>query len=187
MGRCSMYTGFRLLLFLYFFIFSFSPILFFFFFVSFQLAKIKNLHLQNCFNTPLMAMAMLTICYISLNVHAQPCSGAICLIFGWTLCVLPSFICANSEGSGKTAWMRRLAWAFAGRLCDTYHYLLSISLCWAQVSIWAATWQNQQNDRAPSEDSDGPGLPPSLTKSLLCAQWVAKDSSFLHADSEDSD
>ena len=24
-------------------------------------------------------------------------------------------------------------------------------------------------------------------KSSLCAQWVAKDSSFLHADSEDSD
>ena len=31
---------------------------------------------------------------------------------------------------------------------------------------------------APSEDSDQPGL---------CAQWVAKDPSYLHADSEDSD
>ena len=31
--------------------------LFFFFFVSFQLAKIKNLLLQNCFNIPLMATA----------------------------------------------------------------------------------------------------------------------------------
>ena len=37
---------------------------------------------------------------------------------------------------------------------------------------WAATWQNQQNVCAPSEDSDQP---------------VAKDLSFLHADSEDSD
>ena len=26
-------------------------------------------------------------------------------------------------------------------------------------SIWAATWQNQQNDCAPSEDSDQPGHP----------------------------
>ena len=34
---------------------------------------------------------------------------------------------------------------------------------------------NQQNDCAPSEESS------------LCAQWVAKDPSFLHADSEDSD
>ena len=35
-------------------------------------------------------------------------------------------------------------------------------------------------DCAPSEDSDQPGHPP-------CAQWVAKDPSFLHVDSEDSD
>ena len=28
--------------------------------------------------------------------------------------------------------------------------------------IWAATWQNQQSDFAPSEDSDQPGHPPSL-------------------------
>ena len=32
---------------------------------------------------------------------------------------------ANSEGSGETAPMRRLAWAFAGRLCDKYHNLMS--------------------------------------------------------------
>ena len=34
--------------------------------------------------------------------------------------------------------------------------------------IWAASWQNQQNDCAPSEDSDQPGHPPSLI-SLRCA------------------
>ena len=28
--------------------------------------------------------------------------------------------------------------------------------------IWAASWQNQQNNCAPSEDSDQPGRPPSL-------------------------
>ena len=32
---------------------------------------------------------------------------------------------ANSEGSGETARMRRLAWAFAGRLCDKFHNLVS--------------------------------------------------------------
>ena len=42
--------------------------------------------------------------------------------------------------------------------------------------------QNQQNECAPSEDSDQPGHP----ESSLCAQWVAKDPMFLHADSEDS-
>ena len=30
--------------------------------------------------------------------------------------------------------------------------------------IWAATWQNQQNDCAPSKDSDQPGHPPSLIR-----------------------
>ena len=34
-------------------------------------------------------------------------------------------MCANSEGSGKTAWMRRLVWAFAGRPCDKHHNLMS--------------------------------------------------------------
>ena len=35
--------------------------------------------------------------------------GAICLIFGRTLRLLPCCMCANSEGSGETARMRRLA------------------------------------------------------------------------------
>ena len=51
-----------------------------------------------------------------------------------------------------------------------------VSLCCAMtVTMWAATWQNQQNDYAPSEDSS------------LCTSWVAKDPRFLHVDSEDSD
>ena len=45
--------------------------------------------------------------------------------FGRTFRLLPYFIRANSEGSGQTARMRRLAWAFAGRLCDKYHNLMS--------------------------------------------------------------
>ena len=30
--------------------------------------------------------------------------------------------------------------------------------------LWAATWQNKQNEFAPSEDSDKPGHPPSLIR-----------------------
>ena len=47
-----------------------------------------------------------------------------CLIFGRTFRLLPYFMCVNSEGSGETAQMRRLAWAFAGRLYDKYHNLM---------------------------------------------------------------
>ena len=47
---------------------------------------------------------------------------------------------------------------------------------------WAATWQNQQSECGPSED-----IRPVWSESSLCAQRVAEDPSFLHADSEDSD
>ena len=44
-------------------------------------------------------------------------------------------LCANSEGSGLTAWMPGLARAFAGRLCDKYHNLMSW-LTWSYTSEW---------------------------------------------------
>ena len=53
----------------------------------------------------------------------QPSNGARCLIFGRSLHLHPYFLCANSEGSGETVQMRRIARAFAGRLCDKYHAL----------------------------------------------------------------
>ena len=34
-------------------------------------------------------------------------------------------MCANSEGPDEIARMCRLVWAFAGRLCDKYHNLMS--------------------------------------------------------------
>ena len=49
-------------------------------------------------------------------------------------------MCANSEGSGETARMRRLAWAFAGRLCDKYHNLMSwlILFQWHHLGVCKA-------------------------------------------------
>ena len=41
---------------------------------------------------------------------------------------------------------------------------LHVALCWIPEQIWAASWQNQQNEHAPSEDSDQPGHPPSLIR-----------------------
>ena len=48
---------------------------------------------------------------------------------------------------------------------------------------WAASWQNKQNDCAPSKDSDQPGHLPSLIRVFA----VRSMGTFLHADSEDSD
>ena len=65
-------------------------------------------------------------------------------------------MCANSEGSGETAQMRRLAWAFAGHLYDKYHNLrswLNLSLQWIiadkhmrlEVRLWIITSQQWSN------------------------------------------
>ena len=37
---------------------------------------------------------------------------------------------------------------------------------------------------ASSEDSDQPAHPPSLIRVFACADWVAKDPSFLNADAQ---
>ena len=47
------------------------------------------------------------------------------LLVGWTLHLLPYFMCVISDGSGETSRMRRLAWAFTGCLCDKYHNHMS--------------------------------------------------------------
>ena len=64
-------------------------------------------------------------------------SGARCLIFGQTFRLLPYFLCANSEGSGETVQMRRLAWAFAGPLCDKYQL--------AQMNIYLVHFEMRIN------------------------------------------
>ena len=70
-------------------------------------------------------MALFVLRKHSLNALVQLSVRARCPIFGPTLPLLPYFMCANREGSGETVRMRRLAWAFAGRLCDKYHNLIS--------------------------------------------------------------
>ena len=42
--------------------------------------------------------------------------------------------------------------------------ILGSSRNFCPEEIWAASWQNQQNACAPSEDSDQPGHPPSLIR-----------------------
>ena len=41
---------------------------------------------------------------------------------------------------------------------------ISFPLNTVLIIVWAASWQNQQSDCAPSEDSDQPGHPPSLIR-----------------------
>ena len=114
-------------------------------------------------------------------MHVQPSSRARCLIFGWTLHLLPYFVCVISDGSGEAAQMRRFASAFTGRLCDKYQNLMSWLELFRDISHYQQSFfdlgsmalfnlYEPQNDKtnkmncAPSEDSDQPGHPPSLIR-----------------------
>ena len=65
--------------------------------------------------------------------------------------------------------MPRLIWVFAGRICEPRHDKTN------KVTV------------RPAKTQISLGIRPVWSESSLCAQWVAKDPSFLHADSEDSD
>ena len=97
----------------------------------------------------------------SSNAHAR------CAIFAtdMRICLkLPQglyYMSANSKGSGETALMRRLAWAFAGRLCDKYPFpiawlnylvtnLIRIELIGLGCDVWLRTVDNMVNDTAHS-------------------------------------
>ena len=73
----------------------------------------------------IMVLFILRNLILQSRIRSHPV-GARCLIFGWTLHLLPYFKCANSDDSGETARMRRLAWAITGCLCDKYQNLM----CW---------------------------------------------------------
>ena len=52
-------------------------------------------------------------------------------------------------------------------------------------TIWATSWQNKQNDMCAQQTQISLGIRQVGSESSLCTQWIAKNPSFLHADSED--
>ena len=52
---------------------------------------------------------------------------------------------------------------------------------------WARHDKTNKMSVCPAKTQISLGIHPVWSESSLCAQWVAKDASFLHADSEDSD
>ena len=62
-----------------------------------------------------------------LIAHAQPFRGARDLAFCLKVPFDSLLVWARSEGSGKTARMRRLAWTFAVRIGDKYQIRLTRS------------------------------------------------------------
>ena len=60
-----------------------------------------------------------------LTAHAQPFRGARDLAFCLKVPLDSLLVWASSGGSGETAWMRRLAWFVAARICDKYQIRLT--------------------------------------------------------------
>ena len=60
--------------------------------------------------------------------------------------------------------------------CKQGRIMLRYKIWW--LLIWATTWQNQQNDCAPSEDSDQPGHPPSLIRVFVVRMKKARVLSY---------
>ena len=71
--------------------------------------------------------------------------------------------------------------------CNSSRTMLSMLEKYIASNIWATSLQNQQNDLCPEKTQTNLGIHPVWFESPLSTQWVAKDPSFLHADSEDSD
>ena len=143
--------------------------LFFFFFLSLQLAKLKNLFLQNCFNILLIATAggvwaLLTLCYIFLIVEL---SALVKILFiGYNFWPLKNILtkvhiyCVSYQDNVLRARLTTLAF-LVYESSDNNRVLTVIS---DPYKMWAATWQNQQNGCAPSKDSDQPGHSLSLIR-----------------------
>ena len=72
-----------------------------------------------------------------------------------------------------------LAWIGQAYVC----YIATVNTWTGQNIDWATSWQNPQNVLCTLGTQISLGWP----ESSLCAQWVAKDRSFLHVDSEGSD
>ena len=125
----------------------------------------------------------------------------------------PRFLHADSEDSDQTGQMPRLSWVFAGHTVillvlswgGSFGCILQCTyLLWCKMWLPSCRKTGPQGKKSsftnelphdktskmtcpPSDDSDQLGHLPSLIRVSLCAQWVAKDPSFLHADSENSD
>ena len=75
------------------------------------------------------------------------------------------------------------------RICLIFFFVLTIQV----VKGCNKPWYEPRHDKTnkvtvhPAKTQIRLGIHPVWTESSLCAQWVAKDLSFLHADSGDSD
>ena len=97
----------------------------------------KNLILQHCFYGPNQNPCQLSKpCYIIISR-------------------------AKWMGKGVSVGVQKMSWAIWN---DLSYKEVEVCFYASILLIWASSWQNQQRECAPSEDSDQPGHPPSLIR-----------------------
>ena len=85
-----------------------------------------------------MAIFILRKLILQTCMCSQPVGLDVWFVGGPFIYFFIYFMCANREGSGETAQMLRLTWAFAGRPCDKYHNLMSWLIYSKSYTILAA-------------------------------------------------
>ena len=107
----------------------------------------------------------------------------------------------HSKDSDQSGWMPRLSWIFTERTCHFVGFVMRRLISFQQALYIIKLHVYVDNDlscliRKPTNwlcikwRQINLGIRTVWSESLLCTQswqWVAKDPSFLHADSEDSD
>ena len=79
---------------------------------------------------------------------------------------------------------------YKSQFCKPQRYFFPFLTCYrsdCSKIIWATAWQNQQNYFCTQQRLRSAWHLQVWSVSWLCAQWIAKDPSFLHTDSENSD
>ena len=90
--------------------------------------------------------------------------------------LIDDWLIIDTEPIDSNVWLDRERWTNV----DFVTIFVSIT--------WTASWNKVSEMTVCSAKTQiSLGIRPVWSESLLCAQWVAKDPSFLHADSEDSD
>ena len=81
---------------------------------------------------------------------------------------------SDAQADLRLCWAHRSFFWFCHEAAQLPVCLSFVPFNWRRLVayIWAASWQNQQSECAPSEDSDQPGHPPSLI-SLRCPHEVS--------------
>ena len=81
------------------------------------------------------SMVLFVLRKLNLQTHMRSHPIGLDIWFWSDSRLLPYFKCVNSEGSGETARMRRLAWAFAGRPCDNYSHELAHLSAFSKAAV----------------------------------------------------